>query len=76
MRTEQALKLCALRYLCGSEQAVGEQQMRISSTAYAYVPLCKLHKGLYDLLGEERFRERFGLWLFPEPRRVEARRKR
>ena len=72
MRTEQALKLCALRYLCGSEQAVGEQQMRISSTAYAYVPLCRLHKELYDLLGEERFRERFGLWLFPKA--IKARR--
>ena len=83
MRSEHALKICALRYLCNNADAAGEQQMRLSNTAYAYFPLCKLHKGLYDLLGEDRFRERFGPWLFPEtsskevsPRRVEARRKR
>ena len=66
MRSEQALKICALHYLCSSRSAAGEQPIHVTATAFVYVPLCREHKELYDFLGEEHFKERFGIWLFPK----------
>ncbi len=62
MTASTALRVCALRHLCGSRHADGILRDSLGREC----ALCTWHKQLYDFLGERRFIEKFGIWLFPK----------